>query len=183
MQEMKNFILDTMPVGVISFDRGLTVVFRNRAAVKFLQRHRLPPEVRDVAGRMLEAMACRKMDFFFPGEVLILKRLDGSGSNWTFRLEATEDPGPAVCVFIIEETVSAKLDVNSIRRQYSLTRREADVLRRVINGLKNRDIANDLEISEQTVKDHLSNIYLKMGIKNRFAIVRFLLDSPELYLQ
>jgi len=183
MQEMKNFILDKIPVGVVSFDRQLTVVFKNWAAEKFLRRHKLPPEVLSVAGRMFEAMANRQMDFFFPGEVLILKRFDGSGSNWTFRLDASENPGPAVCVFIIEETVSAKLDVNHIRRQYGLTRRESDVLRRVINGLKNRDIANDLEIGEQTVKDHLSNIYLKMGIKNRFAIVRFLLDSPELYVQ
>lgn len=183
MQEMMNAILDKIPIGVISFDRQMTVIFRNRAAEKFLRRQKLPPEIMGVTKRIFEAMDSQQMALLFPGEVLILKRLEGSGSNWTFRLEALETPGPAVCVFIIEEAASAKLNLNNIRMQYSLTRRETDVLRRVINGLKNRDIAYDLEIGEQTVKDHLSNIYLKMRIKNRFAIVRFLLESPELYLQ
>ncbi|MHB8882879.1 MAG: helix-turn-helix transcriptional regulator [Thermodesulfovibrionales bacterium] len=183
MQEIKNVILEKIPVGVISFDRRMTVVFRNRAAEKFLRRQKLPPEVMSVAGRIFEAMDSRQMAALFPGEVLILKRLEGSGSNWTFKLEALESPWPAVCVFIMEEAASAKLDLNNIRTQFGLTRRETDVLRRVINGLTNRDIACDLEIAEQTVKDHLSNIYEKMGIKNRFAIVRFLMESPELYLQ
>ncbi|TAN43283.1 MAG: LuxR family transcriptional regulator [Nitrospirae bacterium] len=183
MQEIKNVILEKIPVGVIFFDRRMTVVFRNKAAEKFLLRQQLPPEVMSVAGRIFEAMDNRQMAQLFPGEVLILKRLEGSGSNWTFKLEALDAPWQAVCVFIIEEAASAKLDLNGIRMQFRLTRRETDVLRRVINGLTNRDIACDLEIGEQTVKDHLSNIYQKMGIKNRFAIVRFLMESPELYLQ
>jgi len=183
MGEIKDFILDKMPVGVVWFDRDLKVVFRNRAAERFLLRHRLPPEVEAVSGRIIKAMDQGKADLLFLGEVLILKRLEGSGSNWTFRLEASEISGPSVCVFIIEETLSAKLDLNNVRTQYGLTRRETDVLRRVINGLKNRDIADDLEIGVQTVKDHLSRIYQKMGIKNRFAIVRFLMDSPELFRQ
>jgi DNA-binding NarL/FixJ family response regulator len=46
----------------------------------------------------------------------------------------------------------------------------------VINGLKNGDIAHILEISEQTVKDHLSNIYIKLGTDNRVTLVSFLLN-------
>ncbi|MGD1076548.1 MAG: LuxR C-terminal-related transcriptional regulator [Thermodesulfovibrionales bacterium] len=41
-------------------------------------------------------------------------------------------------------------------------------------------MADDLEISEQTVKDYLSNIYAKVGVENRFALASFLLNSPAL---
>ncbi|MBI5103019.1 MAG: helix-turn-helix transcriptional regulator [Nitrospirae bacterium] len=183
MQEIKEFILDKMPIGVIAFDNKMKAFFKNRFAEKFLLKHNLPDEVISVAGRIFDAIAVKEMDLHFPGEVLLFKKLEGSGSKWTFRLETTETPGPVVCVFIIEEAVSARLDHNNIRRQFGLTRRETDVLRRVINGLSNRDIADELVIGEQTVKDHLSNIYMKTGMKNRFALVRFLLDSPELYLE
>ncbi|MDQ1034636.1 DNA-binding NarL/FixJ family response regulator [Streptomyces sp. V3I8] len=49
----------------------------------------------------------------------------------------------------------------------SLTAREAGVLRLVARGFTNRLIARRLEISEKTVKNHLSGIYLKIGAAGR----------------
>ena len=80
-------------------------------------------------------------------------------------------------LFIIEDKISNKLNLNEIRQQYRLTRRETDILRRVLDGLKNIEISRDLEIVEQTVKDHLSNIYMKIGAENRFDLIRSLLSS------
>ena len=51
-------------------------------------------------------------------------------------------------------------------------------MRRVFKGLKNTDIAEGLRISEQTIKDHLSNIYAKIGIENRNDLMRIFI-SPE----
>ena len=48
-----------------------------------------------------------------------------------------------------------------------LTSRESDVLRLLARGLSNRLIARKLEISEKTVKNHLSSIYLKIGATDR----------------
>jgi DNA-binding NarL/FixJ family response regulator len=67
--------------------------------------------------------------------------------------------------------------MNDIRKQFRLTRRETDILRRVLDGLKNVEIAEELEISEQTVKDHLSNIYMKSGVENRFDLARLLMNT------
>jgi DNA-binding NarL/FixJ family response regulator len=67
-----------------------------------------------------------------------------------------------------------------MRRQFKLTRRETDILRRVVDGLKNAEIAFDLEIAEQTIKDHLSNIYIKTGAENRMALMRNLLQISEI---
>ena len=70
--------------------------------------------------------------------------------------------------------------MNEIRQQYKLTRRETDIIRRVLDGLKNIEISKDLEIVEQTVKDHLSNIYMKIGVQDRFDLIRSLVSSCQI---
>jgi DNA-binding NarL/FixJ family response regulator len=48
-----------------------------------------------------------------------------------------------------------------------LTTREQEVLRLVAAGLPNVRIAQQLWVTEQTVKFHLSNVYRKLGVANR----------------
>lgn len=61
------------------------------------------------------------------------------------------------------------------RREMSalLTPRELQVLRMVADGLRNRAIAQQLEISEGTVKIHLHNIYEKVDVENRVELALF----------
>jgi two-component system nitrate/nitrite response regulator NarL len=54
-----------------------------------------------------------------------------------------------------------------------LTPREAEIVRMVAEGLRNRDIATRLAISEGTVKIHLHNIYEKLGVDGRLALAVF----------
>lgn len=49
----------------------------------------------------------------------------------------------------------------------SLTEREKQVLKELATGASNREIANHLVISEQTVKNHVSHILAKLGLKSR----------------
>jgi DNA-binding NarL/FixJ family response regulator len=48
-----------------------------------------------------------------------------------------------------------------------LTRRELEILRLVAEGMTNRDVAELLWVSDQTVKYHLANIYRKLGVNTR----------------
>lgn len=48
-----------------------------------------------------------------------------------------------------------------------LTQRETDVLRLLALGCSNKDIANELVIGEKTVKTHVSNILMKLGLTSR----------------
>lgn len=50
-----------------------------------------------------------------------------------------------------------------------LTRRERDVLRRLIDGKSDREIAEELFIGERTVEWHLANIFGKLGVRSRAA--------------
>ncbi len=49
----------------------------------------------------------------------------------------------------------------------SLTRRELEVLVQVASGNFNKEIANSLDISERTVKNHISNIFKKINVSDR----------------
>lgn len=53
-----------------------------------------------------------------------------------------------------------------------LAPRQIEVLRRISEGASNREIAQDLSISEHTVKAHLRQIFLVMGVNKRTACVR-----------
>ena len=56
-----------------------------------------------------------------------------------------------------------------------LTARETEVLRRLAQGLSNKEIAEALKISEETVKTHVSNVLAKLEAENRAqAIVQAL---------
>ena len=48
-----------------------------------------------------------------------------------------------------------------------LTRREIEVLKLLAEGLFNKEIAYQLSISEKTVKNHVSNIFKKIGVFDR----------------
>jgi DNA-binding NarL/FixJ family response regulator len=54
-----------------------------------------------------------------------------------------------------------------------LTARELEILGFVARGAKNREIADELAVSEQTVKNHLSSIFHKLGVPNRTHAVTY----------
>ena len=54
-----------------------------------------------------------------------------------------------------------------------LTRRELQVIASVVEGASNRDIGKTLGLSEQTVKNHLSNIFDKLGVSNRLELALY----------
>ena len=49
----------------------------------------------------------------------------------------------------------------------SLTKREIEILTQVASGMFNKEIANNLNISERTVKNHISNIFKKIDVSDR----------------
>jgi DNA-binding NarL/FixJ family response regulator len=54
-----------------------------------------------------------------------------------------------------------------------LTARETDVLRLIVQGQTNREIAQTLFVTEATVKTHINRIFAKTGSRDRAAAVRY----------
>ena len=57
------------------------------------------------------------------------------------------------------------------RPEQSLSTRELEILRALATGSSNKELANQLFISEATVKTHLIHIYQKLGVDTRTAAV------------
>lgn len=63
-----------------------------------------------------------------------------------------------------------------------LTKREYELLVKVALGISNREIANSLEISERTVKNHLSNIFKKIEVTDRTQAAVFAIKNDLINL-
>ena len=71
------------------------------------------------------------------------------------------------------------LDVRELQQDpiNTLSRRETVMLEALSKGLTNRELSRELEISTNTVKFHLSNLYDKLSVKNRAQAIAFYYSS------
>ena len=72
----------------------------------------------------------------------------------------------------VYSSVSAVDAENSGARAAGLTDREITILKALARGLSNDEIAKELWVARQTVKFHLTNIYRKLGVRNRAEAIR-----------
>ncbi len=75
--------------------------------------------------------------------------------------------------FINEQLLLNKYSEKSPPPFPSFTRRELEIVQLVVSGLKNREIGNQLFISEKTVKHHLTKIFRKLNINKRVQLKGF----------
>ena len=61
--------------------------------------------------------------------------------------------------------------VESASASGQLTEREREVLASILKGRKRAETANELLVTESTVKKHSRAIYAKFGVKNRFELL------------
>lgn len=61
--------------------------------------------------------------------------------------------------------------LRDVLTQKGLSNREAEVAELVTKGLSNKEVANQLFVTEKTVKFHLTNIYKKMNVKSRSQLI------------
>lgn len=69
----------------------------------------------------------------------------------------------------ILESFRAEKKVKVVNRENSITRREAEILELLAQGARDREIAEQLGIAENTVKKHVHNILRKLHVNNRTA--------------
>ncbi|MDO5340152.1 MAG: response regulator transcription factor, partial [Eubacteriales bacterium] len=67
---------------------------------------------------------------------------------------------------------------SNVKKKISeLTRREIDVLKMIASGAFNKEIASTLNISERTVKNHVSNIFKKIEVSDRTQAAVFAIKN------
>jgi len=74
---------------------------------------------------------------------------------------------PLLTTRVLEEFSRLAMSQRKQANPFGLTVRETEILRLVGQGRSNREIANQLYISERTVKNHLTSVFGKLGVPDR----------------
>ncbi|TFG36893.1 MAG: response regulator transcription factor [Nitrospirales bacterium] len=64
-------------------------------------------------------------------------------------------------------------NVTSMEKKIDLTKKEKEIVSLICNGCRNKEIAQRLDISEQTVKSHCNRIYKKVGVSDRLQLALY----------
>ncbi|OFV80729.1 MAG: hypothetical protein A2Y78_15330 [Acidobacteria bacterium RBG_13_68_16] len=91
------------------------------------------------------------------------------GSRWRLEIVALSGLGSVGCSLVVLTPIRMP-GAEEIRKRFAdsqISRREAEVLAFVLHGKKAFEIADQLGITEYTVKDHLKHAYAKLGITSR----------------
>jgi DNA-binding NarL/FixJ family response regulator len=82
---------------------------------------------------------------------------------------------PSLCMALFERVASQNQNVHAtsfvIRHSLGLTRREQQLVQMISRGLTNKEIASQLNLSEQTVKNHIHRMLRKLGATDRLGAV------------
>lgn len=88
----------------------------------------------------------------------------GDGDSW---FDSASDPAHSACAGVARE-----LPVTP--KELGLTLRQAEVLSHVMCGLPNKRIARELNLSEPTVKEHITHILGRLGVTSRMQAMSLL---------
>ena len=68
------------------------------------------------------------------------------------------------------------------RERMQLSQREREIIVLIAQGYKNKEIAEKMFITEQTVKNHLHNVFDKLGVSDRLELALYAIHN-SLHLQ
>jgi DNA-binding NarL/FixJ family response regulator len=78
---------------------------------------------------------------------------------------------PAVTQRLLKGLGKIRTDFSSLDQPDPLTERETEILRLMAGGYSNKEIAVALNVAEGTIKNHVSNVLSKMGVRDRTRAV------------
>jgi two-component system nitrate/nitrite response regulator NarL len=126
--------------------------------------HRVSPETKIIIFTAYSEHAAVQPALMAGAKAVVLKDADRAGLVGIIRRVAAEEPLDASLSPSPEE-LSQRL-TNRLR-QYALTRREYEILRRISMGETNPEIAEVLGLTRNTVKTYVQNALNKLGARNR----------------
>ena len=118
----------------------------------------------DPEARVIVLTTYRNEDYIFPS-------LRAGARGYLLKDSSREELAGAIRAVARGESLLDPEMVDAAREDGGLTARECEVLRHMADGHNNAQIAVSLFVSENTVKTHVSNIFAKLGCRDRAAAV------------
>lgn len=180
-QERLRILVETSPAAIVTInDRGL-IELANRAATQLLA-----PHDGQLIGHPIAA--------FLPELHHALRREEGPqfrasmqchghrGNGESFMASVwfstyKESARPKLAAIIGESADEATQNSDDASERIPLNDRETEVLRFLVQGLTNKEIAVRLETSESTIKNTLQQLFAKSGVRTRSQLVRVALEK------
>jgi PAS domain S-box-containing protein len=183
-QERLRALVETSPAAIVTVDERGFIELANRAAGELMAPRdgklvgnpiaAFLPELHhalrwEEAPQFRASMQCRGHKG--NGEVFM-------ADVWFSTYKEGQSPKVAAIIGDISEETPAGLNLAPSENQdrISLNNRELEVLRLLVQGLANKEIAAKLEISESAVKNTLQQLFTKSGVRTRSHLVRVALE-------
>jgi PAS domain S-box-containing protein len=185
-QERLKALVETSPAAIVTVDERGFIELANQAAVELMAPRdgklignpvsAFLPELHhalqlEEAPQFRASMQCRGHR--------------GNGESFTADVwfstykEGTTPKLAAIIADVTEETAaaSANLSPSDHLERVPLTDREMEVLRSLVQGLANKEIATRMEVSESTIKNTLQQLFAKTNVRTRAQLVRVALEQ------
>jgi two-component system, LuxR family, sensor kinase FixL len=183
-QESLRILVETSPAAIVTIDDRGFIELANRAAAELMA-----PRDSHLVGHPIAA--------FLPELHHALRREEGPQFRTSMQCRGHRDDGESftadvwfstyktesrhkLAAIIADVTDDAQTVSNSVHSgdgdQTPLTERETEVLRYVVQGLANNEIAGSMGISESTVKNTLQQLFARTGVRTRSQLVRVALE-------
>jgi len=188
--------LDRLSIGVILTDPAGRVTFSNRAAEAFLRAGTaLHVDPRGLLCAAQPAETARLRQLIASASIILddlraepgggLTVSDAAGGDQLAVLVAPVSRNrpllglgqPKAAVFIAGPAPANQLSQPELRRLYSLTATEARIAGELAAGLSLKEIATRLDVSYETIRNHLKKIFLKTRTNRQSELVRLLLRN------
>ncbi|MCL2146503.1 MAG: helix-turn-helix transcriptional regulator [Synergistaceae bacterium] len=155
------FMNSPIQEGVIFVDHNFRVLSYNQQAENICSQLRYHASVKDFVKSI-------------SNEFLLIggnQKLFISPENEKFTLELICYPRQNKPIYMLILSPDKSEILSHLANLETLTRKEKKVVQLMSRGMTNKEIAETLIVSENTVKVHLKNIYTKMGVNNRTSLV------------
>jgi len=177
-------LVETSPAAIVTVDERGFIELANAAAVELLN-----PRAGNLIGDPISAFlpelhhALRWEEAAQFRASMQCRGHRGTGEAFTADVWFStykEGPNPklaAIIADVSEEAEVGQAPAADGREVASLSARETDVLRLLVQGLSNKEIAGRMEISESTVKNTIQQLFGKTGVRTRSQLVRVALEQ------
>lgn len=184
-QEKLRALVETSPAAIVTVDEHGTIELANQAAVQLMDPRNGSLLGNPIAAFLPELHHALRWEEA-PQFRASMQCLGHRGNGETFAADVwfstyKEGSNPKLAAIIGEITEDSPAVLSGApspgQERISLNARELEVLRLLVQGLSNKEIAAQLAISESGVKNTLQQLFTKTGVRTRSQLVRVAMES------
>jgi len=187
-QERLRILVETSPAAIVTIDERGFIELANRAALELIAPRDGSLVAHPIAAYLPELHHAlrREEGPQFRGSMQCRGHRDNGepfmADVWFSTYKEGSSPKLAAIIADVSDETPESLALPEDGESPALSSRETDVLKYLVQGLANKEIAATMDISESTVKNTLQQLFAKTGVRTRSQLVRVALERYRKFL-